>query len=629
MAIQLTINGTDRTSTIDWQSIEKNEVLTKEADTLRFSIKNYGTKTYRPALGDEVVLTNTASSFVVKPTTAARNNHTGALGFTFSVSSQITVSQLGRLYVAGNTLNHVIKLWISTNTVTPLASGTILNASTSDSDGFKWVSITPVTLMTGNTYAIAIDELSGFDTWKDLWVPSTDIDSVFTNISAAYSNTAGIYPSLGAIATNIYNTPAMKIGYTASDTIFGGFVVETNEVVSGVARFLEVVAKDYTQTLDRLLVSKTYENQTAEAIIDDIISTFATGFTSVNVTATTIIPNIVFNYLTISQCLQKLVEVLGNYDWYVDYAKDLHFFNNTLILAPFDLTDTSQNYIWGSLELHDETHQIRNEIIIRGGEIQSVNTRTEYWSGDGTRTTFPLSNKFANLPVVRVGGVAKTVGLDFVDADASFQCMWNFAQKYIRFTAGNTPTAGTNNIDVTEYPLYPLVFRKQQQTSVLLYGVYQYLILDKTIKDLDTASQRADAELLQHANPIKTGHFRTTTAGLVAGQTINIQSTIRGMDQDYKIQSIETRMKTPTSFEYKVNIVTADDVGINDILNQLLVKNVSDQIQVDETEVVSRYYSFTESLALSDTLYAPTKTSPPYKWTTGTTTLVWNFGTWG
>jgi hypothetical protein len=626
MTVKLIIAGTDRTNTIDWQSIDKNEVLTKEADSLSFLIKNYGTKTYRPALGEEVILYNNSSSFVTKPTTATRNNYTGCAGFSFTVTEEMTITQLGRLYVAGNTQNHAIKLWISTNTVTPIASGTILNASTSDSDNFKWVDITPVTLVVGSTYKIAIDDTSGGDTFKDLWVAGSDMDSRIGNVTSEYGTTS-LYPTSTAGA-GVYETPAMKIGYQ-DNIVFGGFIVETNEVVSGLAKFLEVVVKDYTQTLDRQLVSKTYENQTAKAIIDNMIATFATGFTTTNVIASTIIPKIIFNYLTISQCLQKLAEALGNYDWYVDYSKDIHFFNNTLTASPFNITDTSKNYIWGSLELHDETHQIRNEIIVRGGEIQSVTLRTEYWSGDGTRTTFPLSNKFANIPVVRVGGVTKTIGVDYIDLDASFQVMWNFTQKYIRFTAGNTPVAGTNNIDITEYPLYPLVFRKQQQASVALYGIYQYLILDKTIKDLDTASQRADAELLKYANPSKKAKFRTTVGGLVAGQTINVQSTIRSVTEDYKIQSIRTYLRTPSELEYSINLVTADNIGINDVLNKLLVKDVAERIQVDENEVVARYYSFDEEVALTDTLFAPTKTSPPYKWTSGTTTLLWNLGTWG
>lgn len=56
--LTLEINGNDKTDQIDWTSLEKEDVLTKEPDRLQFKIKNYGSKTYRPEHGDEVILTD-------------------------------------------------------------------------------------------------------------------------------------------------------------------------------------------------------------------------------------------------------------------------------------------------------------------------------------------------------------------------------------------------------------------------------------------------------------------------------------------------------------------------------------------------------------------------------------------
>jgi hypothetical protein len=466
--ILLTVNGVDKTSAIDWKTLKKGEVLTREPDSLNFRTKNSTTKTYRPTLNDEVVLTN---------------------------------------------------------------------------------------------------------------------DSV---------------------------------------KVFGGIVVESQEVIDGALKYFSVSCKDYTQLLDRYLVSKVYTNQTAEDIIDDIISTFTTGFTTTNVVANVVVPKIIFNYLTVSQCLQKLVETIGNVDWYVDYDKDIHFFFNANIATYATLTDTSQNFVFQSLEVRDETHQIRNEIIIRGGEIESVSTRTETFDGDGTKVLFKLGSKFSSLPTVTVSAVSKTVGIDFLDDDTSYQCMWNFNEKYIRFTAGNTPAAGTNNISITGTPLYPLILRKQNNTSIALYGVYQYLIVDKTIKDIDTASQRADAEILKYALPLRRAKFTTYTDGFKVGQNITINSTIRNINQSYKIESINARLRTPTDLVYDVNLINSDDIGINDILTKLLIRNISDQIEIGSDEVVQRYQGFSESIAITDTVGAPTKTSPPYVWGTA----LWGRSTW-
>lgn len=162
------------------------------------------TNTTKPATGTRI------DSFSVPPTTAARNDYTGSLGYRFTVSSTITVSQLGRLYVAGNTLNHTINLWISTNTVTPIASVTLTSSISSDINNFKYADVTPVILTTGNTYSITSNESNGLDTWKDLWVSGTDIQSIFTNINSIFSNTHDTYPTLGGTPLNIYNTCSMK-----------------------------------------------------------------------------------------------------------------------------------------------------------------------------------------------------------------------------------------------------------------------------------------------------------------------------------------------------------------------------------------------------------------------------------
>lgn len=474
MALVITIDGNDRTDKIEWQSIDKEENLTKEPDTLQFLIRNYGTKTYRPTLGEEVVFT----------------------------------------------------------------------------DG--------------------------------------------------------------------------------SEKVFGGVIVEILERIEGLAQYLTIICKDYTEILDGQLVSRTYTGETADDIIADMIDSFAPGlgFTTTNVVAPVVVDKIVFNYIPISKCLQKLAEYLQNFDWYVDYDKDINFFNTNTEVAPFDLTDTNGNYVFQSLQIKNESHQIRNEIYIRGGEIESASTRTEYFNGDGTRVIFALGSKFSSLPTVTVGGVGKTVGLDFLSNDADYQCMWDFNHKTIRFTSGNTPGSGTNNVVVTGTPLFPLIFRKRDEASISTYGLKQFLIVDKTIETIDAASQRADTELEKFGSPAMIGSFKTYSSGLKVGQTINIQSSIRnGLDQDFKIVSINTTLRTPSAFEHTVKILASEDKGINDILTKLLITNAADQLDVG-TENIQRFESFGETIDIDDAVNAPTVTSAPYNWAPDANALYWNLGTW-
>jgi hypothetical protein len=404
---------------------------------------------------------------------------------------------------------------------------------------------------------------------------------------------------------------------------FGGYIVELQEDVEGRVEYIKCICKDYTHELDRQLVSKTYEAMTVNAIIADLTTTFATGITDNNVNCTTLIDSVTFNYLPISQCLQRLTDIVEGYDWYIDYNKDVHFFFSESVASTFDLTDTSGNYVYNSLALRQDTHQLRNEVIVRGGLLTSTTLRTEFLSGDGTKTVFPLATKFANLPTVAISSVNKTVGVENIDG-AGFDCYWNYNEKSLKFTVA--PANGTSNITVIQYPQYPLILQKRSESSVTSYGLFQSVIVDKNIRDLETAGLRADVELLKYSEPEKTADFLTYTSGLMTGQTINVNSTIRGINQDYKIQSIRSSLKTPNTDElvHEVSCITAEDLGINDILARLLIKNPSDQIQIQADEFVERIRQLSESFTIIDNTPTATEVIGPFLYGTA----IMGFSTW-
>lgn len=146
------------------------------------------------------------NSFLTAPPATGLRSDVFTAGMTFSVTKTIQVSALGRAYFSGNTGDHVIRLWISTNTSTPLVTATILAATASDAQGIKYVSISPITLTTGNTYAIAIDETNG-DTWKDEWIPSLSADFNFP--FTAYTESIGAYPSSNS-GGGMYSSTALQ-----------------------------------------------------------------------------------------------------------------------------------------------------------------------------------------------------------------------------------------------------------------------------------------------------------------------------------------------------------------------------------------------------------------------------------
>jgi hypothetical protein len=539
--IKLTCNGVDKTDQVEWSSVEKNEVLTKEPDTLRFRIKNYDAKVWKPVLDDDI-----------------------------------------KLY---------------------------------DTDG--------------------------------------------------------------------------------TTVIFGGVVIDIRDSTNALLRYVDVLCKDYTHTLDRKLVSVSYANVSAASVISSIITDFTTGFTTTNVVAPTIVNKVVFNYLTVSKALTKLAETLGNYDWYVDYNKDINFFENGTRYAPFNLDDTSGNHVWNSLEVKQNTSQLRNKIIIRGGDaigtaftdykiadgIQNtffvgynlstyyfykklatpatqtttitnatpaiftatahglstgtiitltttgglpsgLSIATDYWVTVIDANTFKVSTSTENLlagifvntttagsgtHTISKGYIILTVGADGKDDPTAFDTLYNPNTGLIRFQNSNTP-ALNSTIRWYGIPIYPLVSEKSDLSSISLYGEYQYVIVDTSIKSKIAASQRSDAELFKYAAPLKTGSFVTETAGLKTGQVISITSTQRGISDTYLINRITVKMRSPTTFIYQVEITnTVNGLSILNLLSSILSNRQADQISIDANEVVNRLYAaneditFTESLVISKT----------------------------
>jgi hypothetical protein len=146
------------------------------------------------------------SSFATPPTTATRTDGPYVLGFFFTVSSAITVSKLGRLYVTGNSHDHLVRIWRVSDSAL-MATGTVLASGDSDADGFKWIDITPANLATATEYVIGVSEASAEDAWTDSRTP-TGLQSVFNNIYRAGDGGSGMPPS-HSTDNYIFGSPAM------------------------------------------------------------------------------------------------------------------------------------------------------------------------------------------------------------------------------------------------------------------------------------------------------------------------------------------------------------------------------------------------------------------------------------
>lgn len=411
--------------------------------------------------------------------------------------------------------------------------------------------------------------------------------------------------------------------------IFAGVIIRVDEVSESLGLRYAVECKDYSHFLDRKLVLERFRDETVEDIIEFIRAKYAPDFTLSGVSVATVVKSITFNRVTVSECFQTLAERL-NYSWYVDYNKAIHFFATNDELAPFGITDTT-NAIRDSLEITSDISQLRNRILVEGGEEEGNQVTEQFIAPSDVeeRKVYRLAYKYAEKPTVEVNNVEVDVGIEYLDDETAFDAYWSYAEKYIRFRDTQEPAA-SDTVEVIGIPLFPIFVSRSDNDSIDTYGVYEFAKTDRTIRSRDEALQYALSELNAYKDGVREGGFETYEAGLKAGQVINIDSTQRNIDEDFLIQSVQTEY-TGDKARYKVALATLRTVGIIEFL-QGLVK--SKKIDEADVELILGLIELSDSFTMTDTTpTVTTETTEDYVWEANSgdaqpNPIIWNEFTW-
>lgn len=401
------------------------------------------------------------------------------------------------------------------------------------------------------------------------------------------------------------------------DRLFGGIIIAIeNDLETDVIITQQIKCKDYSHLLDSRLAVNKYENETIENIIIDLVTQYAPAFNTANVSCTTVVKRVTFdrrNLTTILNSLSKMVD----YSWYVDYYKNIYFFPKNDEVAPFSITDTGNNHIFSTLNISKNYSQLRNRITIRGDdEIGNIVTENFTASSDATeRLFYRTANKFARIPEVVVDDgvtpVTMSVGVEYLSDESLYDCMWSFAEKYIRFTASSGQPDAGDIVSITGEPLFPVIVQRSDSSSISTYGTYEFFEENRGLKSRDDALEYCIALIDAYKSPIVDATFQTYENGLRAGQTITINSTLFGVNEDLFIQKVTLRMRTQDSYLYNVQCSTNRENGIVAILRELLEKRDLEQVS-DET--LLSFEALTDTIAITDSIDSVTTQTPPYEW---------------
>jgi len=288
-----------------------------------------------------------------------------------------------------------------------------------------------------------------------------------------------------------------------STLLFFGYVASSTETKPGYGAVLQhrIQCMDAGYLADKRIAAKAYTNQTAGAIVNDLLSTY---LAPEGVVAGTIQdgPTIVaasFNYVPVSDCLKHLAEKSGFW-WDIDQNKQLQFQVSGTVAAPFSVS-SSADILASTASVDRTTPLYRNRQWIRG--VHAITSpQTETRKGDGTTRAFTFSYPMNQAPTAcTVNGSAKTLGIKGIDSGRDFY--WSKGDPIISQDAGGTLLATTDTLSVTYVGQYTAIVQSDDlaaQTARAALeggttGIVENVEDGPQMNSTDEAFQAANAKL--------------------------------------------------------------------------------------------------------------------------------------
>lgn len=607
MSITVTIAGVDKSSFIDWESLSVEQQLTSQTDTANFRIKTYDGKTYVPAMGDSILIEDGATKIFGGTITRIDKEQVATLVYR-SIQCVSYERSLDRYLVVREITNrnaHYILNMIMAEFVNRKSKimDTMESTETwTNEDGTTAANTTngqfilneqslKFTATASNTATARRNAALVLTTFDDGSVAGTSEKIKFWAFVDTPANLASIRIRVGmdsgATYTNYYE-------YTYSTALVAGW----NEIAITKSAFTPQGSPDWANAAKRQFRITATAAGTVHVSIDDVRVVEASTYiaqTGVQNADAPFLGSVKFNYEQASAAIKEVAEAVGN-DWYVDPDRVLYFYQPASISAPFGLSDTSANFLWNTLKITQDVNTIKNQIYVRGGEYQGSSAIYSE-AADGQKLNYASPYRIKNISVT-VAGAAKTVGVDNLNDPTGYDCLYNFMEKTLKFTAVTKPTAG-QVVAMTGNPMIPVIIKKSDPVSIAEHGVFEFLITDKSIITLQGGRDRASAELKNYRNTLQEGEFATDQSGLRAGQTIYINLTNLNIDDTFIVKSVLFATRSPSTFFYNIKLVSTRSFGIIEYLLKLLRADKK-TIEINDSESIDLAVSIDESISVAD-----------------------------
>jgi len=176
--------------------------------------------------------------------------------------------------------------------------------------------------------------------------------------------------------------PAAAMGGRATylDDFFGGEISQITTLMDGITPLYHCVAQDFNIWTTTVLVTESYDGQTAAQIIADLFSTYLSDIDTSDVAAGGATITIAWTREYLDKVLDELAEIFGK-KWYIDYNKHIQWVTPTDDTAPFSLSD--EPYLTAAVGYSEHEHtedysRIINKVTVVGDDtVPVVETRND------------------------------------------------------------------------------------------------------------------------------------------------------------------------------------------------------------------------------------------------------------
>lgn len=428
--------------------------------------------------------------------------------------------------------------------------------------------------------------------------------------------------------------------YFEDSCIFGGKVETVDEEIPGCLSDSPLIIKlkcvDWTRILDRFTVADSWENQSLETIVreileDDTLLTDSEGITLGDV-PTFPFDKVNFRREKASECLRELCQLAG-LSWSIHpYTRVLTIRENATYRAPWTIGDSNETY--RRLTLSRSLNQYRNVQWLVGG-VGQTSERTETYHGhpstdQTTRPrTFTMSYPIAQAPTIRVcrstvwESVPSTrIGIRGVDTDDNADAtstwakwFWTKGEKEIsqnsKDDATYNPTLTTEDIlEVTYIGLFPITGYERDETGIAARsaseggsGIYEWVEEDEKTDSLTLAEDRCLRLLQQFGRVPHTLRYEIDQSGLEPGMLQSIAIAKHGIDAEYMIEELTITFPKPDLTIMRTWVQALDGERQEGWVDYWRRAGLSGRdYSIRENEVVSIFQAPSDTVTISDLL---------------------------